>query len=187
MKLNFFKRLSSKLYTIVPLIFLMGATQECTESFMKDLYSPPEDPFAQTNEGRDIVAYRIGESECVKYNDFFDPTERVYCFLNQKDDIKELRIITSLQDIYVYSEEMFKIRKKYSVRDTLAATGKPAFYWKEYGCKAISGWIEFRYFQDRIAAGNFEAVLVDLKEPYDTVKITDGTFDVECSSIGAKN
>ena len=187
MKLNFFKRFSSKLYTIVPMIILMGATQECTESFMKDLFSPPKNPFAQTNSGRHVVAYRIGEIECVFYNEMLTPGAYVDCYLYQKDNLNEFKIHTSSLDLYVYSDEMIKIQEKYSVGDTLAVTGKPMFFVNKYQFKSISGWLEFRYFQDRIAAGNFEAVLVRIKEPYDTLKITDGTFDVKCGFLGAKN
>ena len=151
---------------------------------MKDLFSPPKNPFAQTNSGRGVVAYRIGERECVFYTVLFDPYSHVQTWLLQQDNIYEFRIDAGGPEFSVNSEEMFKTGEKYSAGDTLAVTGKPAFCWSGY--KVISGWLEFRYFQDRIAAGNFEAVLVDLKEPYDTVKITDGTFDVKCSSIGAK-
>lgn len=184
MKLNFFKRLSSKLYTIVPLIFLMGVTEECTKSVMQDFFSPPKNPFAQTNKGRGVVAYRIGERELVFYNDINNPRSSVQTWLLQKDNIYEFTIDVGGPEFSVNSEEMFKTGVKYSAGDTLAVAGKPVYCWR--GCKVVSGWLEFRYFQDGIAAGNFEVVLVGVGEPHDTLKITDGTFDVKCSSIGAK-
>lgn len=188
MKLNFFKRLSSKLYTIVPLIILMGTVRECVGVAMgnmfMDIISPPKNAFAQTNLGRNIVAYRIDEKECVysPKSGAFSPIRQEFgCWISQKDGINKLEINTTNDGLYVYSEEVFKIREKYSVDDTLAVTGKPAFFMVAASLhyRSISGWLEFRYLQDGIAAGNFEAVVVNNVEPFDTLRIKDGTFDVK--------
>lgn len=175
MKLNFFKRLSSKLYTIVPLIIMMGAVAECvSDSIEENLgHNPPKDPFAQTNTGRNIWAYKIGETECVGWW-----RNHLTCKRDFKEDVNNFTISIRYSKLAVRSEEMFAIGEKYSVCDTLAVTGEPAFYIEYDTYSSISGCFEFRYFQDGIAAGNFEAVVVNNVEPFDTLRIKDGTFDV---------
>lgn len=39
-------------------------------SCIKDSIDPPDDPLGQTTEGRDVIAYRIGDEEYVGWNKF---------------------------------------------------------------------------------------------------------------------
>lgn len=178
MKNNFLKWCSSRLFTIVPLIILMCSVNDCSDSFTKEILGI-NNPFVQTNKGRNIVAYRKDGEEfaysphnCLLLGGFGS-------WLSQKDGINELEIQAAELWIQVYSEEMFEIGEKYSVGDTLSMTSKPAFRFGSLYSKSISGWLKFRYFKDGIAAGNFETVIVECLPPFDTLRITDGTFDVK--------
>lgn len=192
MKLNFYKRLSSKLYTIVPMIILMGAmVNDC--SFKHDILGVPKNPFAQTNTGRNVIAYRINGNAYMDYNSKFinHNHPQVWAGVHYHESgLNEFGLSHSgYRSLSVFSYDAFKVGKKYFVSDILETDDEriPAFLWQDYGYEAVSGWLEFRYFQDGIAAANFEVVLVGVEEPHDTLKITDGTFDVKCGSIGAKN
>lgn len=189
MKLNFFKPFTSKLYTIVPMIILMGAmVNDC--SFKHDILGVPKNPFAQTNTGRNVIAYRINGEAYIEFNLTIINHPQVWAGVHYHESgLNEFGLYHGGRSLSVFSYDAFKVGKKYFVSDILETDDEriPAFLWQVYGYETVSGWLEFRYFQDGIAAGNFEVVLVGVGEPHDTLKITDGTFDVKCGFLGAKN
>lgn len=175
MKKKLMSWLSSRLFSFVPMVILMAMVNDCTRSDV-------ENPFAQTNKGRDIVAYRIDGEEHVSWDHNFifgQPNVDAQVFYT---DLGLNQFTVWGDDIYirVNSLEALKIGKKYFVSDKFDDANKypPVLTIETSNRKATSGWFTFRYFKDGIAAGNFEAEFVADGFPHNTIIIKDGTFDV---------
>lgn len=157
--------------SILLLLILMVNVSACTKLI-------PRNPFAQTNKGRDVVAYRIGKDKKVQSFNF----KQIAMVTRHSSSSGVVRFSIECHSgitLHVSDYDMFKVGKKYLFSDKLDGAAFKAFAVELKGYCPFSACLEFRYFQDGIAAGNFEAVLVTKEEPRDTLKITDGTFDVK--------
>lgn len=77
----FGRKIRSLTFCVAPMFILMS---QCIRT------EPPEDPFAQTNEGKNVMAFRIGEEEHVIWdrNIMFDPpTFTIHLYLNEPDGV----------------------------------------------------------------------------------------------------
>lgn len=182
----FGRKIRSLTFCVAPMFILMS---QCIRT------EPPEDPFAQTNEGKGVMAFRIGEEEHVAWDRnimFGPPTFNTYLSLNLMGPDGVYKFYTSGGDmsLSIDSAEPLEIGVKYSISDitddlpavnivyTSSFINKTATLYK-----ATSGHITFRHISDNIVSGNFEAQMVktsnlDATDEPDQITVTDGTFDL---------
>lgn len=181
---EFGRKIRSLTFCVAPMFILMS---QCIKS------EPPSDPFAQTNEGRNVMAFRIGEEEYVIWDDriLFEPP-KFYTYINKKINGKyEFYAACSPIILCINTVEPLKTGVKYNISDIAdnQLVGYIRYFssyinrqYTEY--EATSGHITFRHISDNIISGNFEAQMVkttnlDATEEPDQITVTDGTFDLK--------
>lgn len=173
----FGRKIRSLTFCVAPMFILMS---QCIRT------EPPEDPFAQTDEGKGVMAFRIGEEEHVIWDRnimFSPPTFTTY--LTEADGVYEFYTSCSPIGLSVKSIEPLKVGIKYSISDIEDDLPAASIQYGKYPTlyKATSGHITFRHISDNIVSGNFEAQMVktsnlDATDEPDQITVTDGTFDL---------